>query len=236
MKTFSEYITYREGDGESGFSLNGYFHTTPKMGHGAYPRITCKDGFNVSVQASSIAYSKPRSDEPPYTHVEVGYPSEHESLLDPYADGESKDLFGYVPVEVVEKIVDKHGFKGASTRAQNQAESRLMEADEADEEPRKTNKVFVSIPKGGRKSLPHRPVVAREVSRSDPSAEKMAVSVIQTIHKLNGKTSKDLTPEQQEFLSSYKSSFPRGLNIPLNPDQFRSLMKLKKSFPDMFKS
>ena len=126
MKTFSEYIIYREGDGESGFSLNGYFHTTPKMGHGVYPRITCKDGFNMSVQASSFAYSKPRSDEPPYTHVEVGYPSEHESLLDPYADGESKDVFGYVPVEVVEKIVDKHGFKGASTRAQNQAESRYV--------------------------------------------------------------------------------------------------------------
>lgn len=213
MKTFSEYITYREGDGESGFSLNGYFHTTPKMGHGVYPRITCKDGFNMSVQASSFAYSTPRSDEPPYTHVEVGYPSEHESLLDPYADGESKDVFGYVPVEVVEKIVDKHGFKGASTRAQNQAESRLMEAD-----------------------LPHRPVVAHEVSRSDPSAEKTAVSVIQAIRKLDKKIPKELTPEQQEFLSSYKSIFPKGLNIPLNPDQFRSLMKFKKSFPDMFKS
>lgn len=104
------------------------------------------------------------------------------------------------------------------------------------EEPRKNNKVFVSIPKGGRKSLPHRPVVAREISSRDPSAEKMAVSAIQTIRRLDGKISKELTPEQQKFLSSYKSSFPEGLNIPLGSSQFRSLMKLKKSFPDMFKS
>lgn len=114
MKKFSEYITYREG-GESGFSVNGYFHITPKMKHGIYPRITCKDGFTVSVQASWSAYCIPRSDAPPYTHVEVGYPSQHEPLLEPYEDGEGSDVFGYVPVEVVEKIIDKHGFKGAST-------------------------------------------------------------------------------------------------------------------------
>jgi hypothetical protein len=84
--------------------------------------------------------------------------------------------------------------------------------------------------------LPHRPVVAHKISLVDPSAEKTAVSVIQAIRKLDKKIPKELTPEQQEFLSSYKSIFPKGLNIPLNPDQFRSLMKFKKSFPDMFKS
>mgnify|MGYP003322600468 CR=1 FL=1 len=46
-----------------------------KMKHN--PRITCADGFNISVQGSSYNYATPREDNPPngYTHVECGFPS-----------------------------------------------------------------------------------------------------------------------------------------------------------------
>ena len=74
------------------------------------PRITCKDGFNISVQGSSFNYATPREDNPPngYTHVECGYP-----LLD-YAEcfgdnGYTETVYGYVPVEVVEAELDAHG-------------------------------------------------------------------------------------------------------------------------------
>ena len=82
------------------------------------PRITCKDGFNISVQGSSFSYATPRVDNPPngYTHVECGYPSSKpttQALLD-YAEcfgdhGYTETVYGYVPVEVVEAELDAHG-------------------------------------------------------------------------------------------------------------------------------
>ena len=82
------------------------------------PRITCKDGCNISVQGSSFNYATPREDNPPngYTHVECGYPSSKpttHALLD-YAEcfgdhGYTETVYGYVPVEVVEAELDAHG-------------------------------------------------------------------------------------------------------------------------------
>ena len=82
------------------------------------PRITCKDGFNISVQGSSFNYATPREDNPPngYTHVECGYPSSKpttEALLE-YAEcfgdhGYTDTVYGYVPVEVVQAELDAHG-------------------------------------------------------------------------------------------------------------------------------
>ena len=48
------------------------------------PRIFCNDGFSLSVQASRDHYSIPRNNEGPYTHVEVGFPSESDALLTPF--------------------------------------------------------------------------------------------------------------------------------------------------------
>ena len=82
------------------------------------PRITFKDGFNISVQGSSFSYATPRVDNPPngYTHVECGYPSSKpttQALLE-YAEcfGDSdytETVYGYVPVEVVEAELEAHG-------------------------------------------------------------------------------------------------------------------------------
>ena len=82
------------------------------------PRITCKDGFTISVQGSEFAYATPREDNPPngYTHVECGFPStkpKTKELLefaelcgtDDYTD----TVYGYVPVEVVQAELDAHG-------------------------------------------------------------------------------------------------------------------------------
>lgn len=47
-----------------------------------------------------------------YSDVEVGYPSEEEKLLLPYAQNKNRPtetLYAYVPVEVVDKIIEKHG-------------------------------------------------------------------------------------------------------------------------------
>jgi hypothetical protein len=76
------------------------------------PSITCKDGFVFSVQASESHYSTPRSDDAhAYTHFEVGYPSQYEESLAPYAEtpNTTKTVFGWVPLRVIVYLINKHG-------------------------------------------------------------------------------------------------------------------------------
>lgn len=77
-------------------------------------RVFCKDGFNISVQANDAVYCLPRENraDGAYTHVELGFPSEEEELIMEYADEPGKpkkSIYCYVPVEVVEKLIEKHG-------------------------------------------------------------------------------------------------------------------------------
>lgn len=76
------------------------------------PPVICKDGFTMSVQASINHYCKPRIDEGPWTHVEIGFPNKIEPLLWQYAEspGEWTDtIYARVPVEVVAAVVEVHG-------------------------------------------------------------------------------------------------------------------------------
>lgn len=82
-----------------------------------FPRMVCADGFTMSVQGHCGAYSSPRDDfADHYTEVEVGFPSEREELLMPYIDAidpETVDstgtVYGYVPISVIEQVIEKHG-------------------------------------------------------------------------------------------------------------------------------
>jgi hypothetical protein len=81
--------------------------------HFIRPRAVCKDGFTISIQASFAHYSNPRLTIPGhYKEVELGYPTEAEPLLADYAE-DSDDLthtvYGFVPVELVDKVLAKHG-------------------------------------------------------------------------------------------------------------------------------
>lgn len=79
---------------------------------GRYKQVVCKDGFSMSVQANELGYCDPKNNEGPYSHVEVGIPSSHSELLRPYMDGdgsELSDVYGYVPVHVVQMVIDRHG-------------------------------------------------------------------------------------------------------------------------------
>jgi len=76
-------------------------------------RIECADGFSMSVQASSYSYCVPRDDNADnYTEVEVGFPSDYESLLAPYAESKEeylKTVYGYVPIQLIVDVCAKHG-------------------------------------------------------------------------------------------------------------------------------
>ena len=84
------------------------------------PQIVCSDGFKMSVQVGFSLYSTPKKVAKRYSAVEIGFPSEHEPLIEEYAetfyqeDGEdvtdyTDTVYPYVPVRIVDKVLKKHG-------------------------------------------------------------------------------------------------------------------------------
>lgn len=77
-----------------------------------YKRVTCRDEYSVSVQASEGSYCEPRDDYGPYTAVELGFPNRPDPMLDGYAEDKSNlmdTVYGWVPVGVVRDLIVKHG-------------------------------------------------------------------------------------------------------------------------------
>lgn len=75
-------------------------------------RIKCKDGFSLSVQATHGAYCSPRRNIGPWYKVEVGFPSAQPELIMSYAEQPecpTDTVYGYVPIELVEQLIDLHG-------------------------------------------------------------------------------------------------------------------------------
>jgi hypothetical protein len=75
-------------------------------------RIACKDGFSLSVQANWGAYCTPRQNVGPWREVEVGFPSAIPLSIMAYAenvDNPTETVYGYVPIELVEALVEEHG-------------------------------------------------------------------------------------------------------------------------------
>tara|TARA_A100001515_G_scaffold100762_2_gene81573 strand:+ start:321 stop:707 length:387 start_codon:yes stop_codon:yes gene_type:complete len=96
---------------DSGFSFN--LKGFNMFSHN--PRITCTDGFNISVQAHEGAYSQRNTDGVPVT-VECGFPSttpktaELRSYAECFGDHDyTETVYGWVPVEVVQAELDAHG-------------------------------------------------------------------------------------------------------------------------------
>ena len=80
------------------------------------PSIKCLDGVTLSVQASDTHYCIPRAIDGPYSHVEVGFPSEEPpKKWAEYFDGDwetqdrTESVYGYVPVDFVREFVALHG-------------------------------------------------------------------------------------------------------------------------------
>ena len=77
------------------------------------PHVKCKDGFTISVQAGTFYYSCPKFDGAiPYETVELGYPSSPDELIMAYAENPDEPcdtVYGYVPVDIVCQLVEKHG-------------------------------------------------------------------------------------------------------------------------------
>lgn len=71
------------------------------------PEAVCADGFKMSIQASDCHYCR-KNDGGSYASVEIGFPSAPEPLLESYEDF-GGDVYGYVPLNVVDAVIAKHG-------------------------------------------------------------------------------------------------------------------------------
>ena len=79
--------------------------------------IVCVDGFEMSVQVGSHLYSEPKKVAKRYSAVEIGFPSEHEPLIEEFAETFHQEdptdytdiVYPYVPVKIVNKVLKKHG-------------------------------------------------------------------------------------------------------------------------------
>ena len=90
----------------------------PEDSHQVREPILCADGFCVSVQGgTSFHYCTPRTHCNEYEAVELGFPSMIEPLILEYAEEPSDPtgtVYGWVPIEVVEQVIQKHGGMVAS--------------------------------------------------------------------------------------------------------------------------
>lgn len=97
--------------------ITDYLRDTYKVSNGLQeirPRIKCKDGFSMSVQAGRHFFCNPRCnlENGKYSAIEIGFPSEPEELIKEYAEDEkdyTQTVYGYVPVDIVGKVIEKHG-------------------------------------------------------------------------------------------------------------------------------
>ena len=115
--TLNAYLSaFRDEDG------NG-FPEGPKGYKSSFPmskRITCADGFSLSVQATHGAYCRPRNNFGPWYEVEVGFPSAKPELIFQFAEKPSdptETVYGYVPIELVQNLIDLHGGPNDDARA-----------------------------------------------------------------------------------------------------------------------
>lgn len=75
-------------------------------------RVYCKDDYNISMQGNEGSYSSPKMLSEVYSSMELGFPSEEDELINEYAEetgNYTETVYGYVPFDVIEKLIEKHG-------------------------------------------------------------------------------------------------------------------------------
>lgn len=99
------------------FDINDYVMSqknAPGMGPlSIVPRMVCKNGVSLSVQAGSHTYCFPRVDSGPWDRFEVGYPSVYIPELMPYIENNftppTDSVYPYVPASLINIIIDRNG-------------------------------------------------------------------------------------------------------------------------------
>ena len=121
-------------------NTNEFLYQFRARQHVYRPYVVCADGFGVSIQASDCHYCTPRISQSsngfiPYKNVKIGFPSVADDDLMDYIEccgDPCESVYAYVPVEVVDKVLEKHG--GIDfTKMKADFEDRYKEWDEAND-------------------------------------------------------------------------------------------------------
>ncbi|WP_156878737.1 hypothetical protein [Roseomonas gilardii] len=93
--------------------LSAYIKENQDETLGLAPKIKCRDGFGVSIQASRYHYCTPREDGPEFwTEFECGFPTAPVRSWREWRDGPTPDtqnVFGFVPASKIMDVIRRHG-------------------------------------------------------------------------------------------------------------------------------
>ena len=112
--SLNEYLSAFRGHDGNGHPDDGGYRTSFPLTR----RITCVDGFSLSVQATHGAYCSPRDNFGPWHEVEVGYPSAQPELIFYRAEAPERPtetVYPYVDIELVEQLIALHGGPDSET-------------------------------------------------------------------------------------------------------------------------
>lgn len=96
---------------ETEHCVGGYERRYKGSASTIFPKILCADGFTFSAQGHFGAYSTPRGDfEREYSRVEILGPqvAEFAAVAHEEQVGDER-LYGYVPVSLVNAVIEQHG-------------------------------------------------------------------------------------------------------------------------------
>ena len=102
-------------DSQTGISATQFMYLTSSGDeYLVRPRARCADGFSISIQGGTrFHYCQPRELCRIFESVELGFPNQVEDLIMPYIDGSEDNplgnVYGFVPIEVVDEMITKHG-------------------------------------------------------------------------------------------------------------------------------
>ncbi len=89
-------------------NTNEFLHKVKSI-HTRMP-VRLADDKVISIQASRTHYCTPRvTGATSYTSVEICYDGELPAEFIPYLDPGSDNVYGYVPVELLDKFIEDHG-------------------------------------------------------------------------------------------------------------------------------
>lgn len=94
------------------FDINDFLSKSENRAGRLAKQVACANGLSMSVQASSTHYCQPRKDEGPWEAVEIGFPTWEVLEINKYAESPDRPtdtVYGWVPVELVNKIVQENG-------------------------------------------------------------------------------------------------------------------------------
>ena len=82
----------------------GEYEMIEKRGH-----VTCESGLKLSIQASDGHYCSPKSNTGPYSSVEIMLMQAPPRSWDEFADSSDSAVFGWVPVHLVNDLIEANG-------------------------------------------------------------------------------------------------------------------------------